>query len=412
MRRRASTLAVALALVIVAGAYYRLHGHVETPHFLTGTVSTGDVIRHVAATGTLEAVTTVEVGSQVSGTISELGADFNSIVRKGHVLARLDPSLLDTQIASARSAVAKATADADGMAVAVSDAEVKLNQARALHDRKILADADYDAAEVALKTARANLDSARSAAAQAQAALNQALVNRKYTVISSPIDGIVVARNVDIGQTVAASFQAPTLFVLAADLKKMQLNASIDESDIGAVQPGQPVTFSVDAYPQDQFKGVVKQIRLQPVVVQNVVTYSTEILVDNSDLRLKPGMTATLNVETARAADVLKVPNTALRYVPRKGLFAALREPEPRALAEEQKRRPSAATGGTGFVWVLDGGQLRPERVTIGLSDGNFTQVTGSGLSDGTQVVTGELIASAGPMASTPLMPTPQFGRR
>jgi HlyD family secretion protein len=397
------TLGVALGLVVLAGGYHRLHGHPAMPKFITVPASVGDVVRRVAATGTLQAVTTVEVGSQVSGTISRLDADFNSIVRKGQVIATLDPSLVDAQVASARSAVAKADADRDAAAVAASDAGVKFKQAAALHDRHLLTDADFDTARVALETARANLDAAKSDVLEAGAALKQALVARQHTVITAPIDGIVVARNVDLGQTVAASYQAPTLFVIAADLTKMQLVADIDESDVGSIAPGEPVGFSVDAYPEEEFTGIVKRVRLQPTTEQNVVTYSAEVAVDNPDLRLKPGMTATLNVETARASGVLRVPVAGLRYVPREGVFKTLGLAVPTAVADERQHRPATSTGETGTVWIWDGNNVTALRVKIGLSDGSFAQVSGASLPAGAAVITGELTPSSGPI-STPLL--------
>ncbi len=411
MVRTGATIGIALTAVVLVAAYARVHGHTAPPHFQTALASTGDVVRRVAATGSLEAVVTAEVGSQVSGTISQLGADFNSIVHKGQVIARLDPSLFDTEVESARSTLGKATADAQGAMVAVGDAEVKLKQATALHDRQLIPDADYDAAKVALETANANLRAARAQETQARAALDQVIVNRQHTIITAPIDGIVISRSVDVGQTVAASFQAPTLFVIAGDLTKMQLNASIDESDVGMVHAGQHVTFTVDAYPQDEFAGLVRQVRIQPVITQNVVTYSTVIDVDNTDLRLKPGMTATLNIEVARSHGVLRVPAAAVRYVPRKDAFAALGEPVPSALTEETARRPGTGPGARGFVWIYDGGQLRPERVTLGLSDGSFVEVRGSNLRAEMPVVTGEIATPNKAMAATPLSPTPAFRR-
>jgi len=412
MRRTGQAIVIGLtALALVAG-YERLHGHAAPPHFQTALVSAGDIVRRVAATGTLEARTTAEVGSQVSGTISELGADFNSIVKKGQVVARLDPSLIDAEIQSARSTVAKAVADAEGAKVAVGDAEVKLKQAAALHDRQLIPDADFDAANVALETAKATLEAAVAQEAQARATLHQALVDREHTVITAPIDGIVISRDVDVGQTVAASFQAPTLFVIANDLKELQLNAGIDESDVGMVRAGQKVTFTVDAYPQDEFSGLVRQVRIQPAVSQNVVTYATVIDVDNRDLRLKPGMTATLNVEVARSNGVLRVPAAALKYVPRKDAFAALGEPVLPEFTEETTRRSAASRqGGQGIVWTYDHARLQPLRVSLGMSDGAFVAAIGPGLATDVPVVTGEITAPTRAIVSTPLQPRPSFRR-
>jgi HlyD family secretion protein len=391
MKRTRTVAAFGLAAILVVGAFERLHGRQPRPIFQHAFVTTGDVVRRVAATGTLEAVTTVEVGSQVSGTISWLGADFNSIVRSGQVIARLDTALADAQIESARAALAKAEADLQASGVAVDDANEKLGQARALHARQLETDADLDAADVTWKTAVAERNSAVSQVAEARASLDQALLNRRHSVIASPIDGIVVGRNVDVGQTVAASFQAPTLFVIANDLRRMQLDAAIDESDIGAVHVGQAVTFTVDAYPQEEFSGRVSEIRLQPAVVQNVVSYATIVAVDNSDLQLKPGMTATLNIEIARAHDVSRIPVAALRFVPRQTVFAALGEEVPREYWDEVRTRPgSGVPAAKGIVWADDEEGLRPVEVATGLSDGSLAEASGHGLAPNLQLVIGE----------------------
>jgi HlyD family secretion protein len=397
MKRASTAAAIGLATVLVIGAYERVHGRQPRPTFQHAAVTLGDVVRRVAATGTLEAVTTVEVGSQVSGTISYLGADFNSIVHRGQVVARLDPALLDAQIESARSELAKSEGDLQAAGVAVDDANRKLSQVRALHDRQLETDEDLDAAAVTFKTALAARDSATALVAQARAVLDQALVSRQHTDIASPIDGIVIGRNVDIGQTVAASLQAPTLFVIANDLRRMQLNAAIDESDIGAVHVDQPVTFTVDAYPQEEFSGMVSEIRLQPTVVQNVVSYATIVAVDNRDLQLKPGMTATLNIEVARARDVSRVAVAALRFVPRETAFAALGEEIPRAYWDDVRTRPAGgAPGAKGIVWTDDPAGLHAVPVAIGLSDGSVAEVSGQGVARALPVVIGETGRSFG----------------
>src|SRR6478735_7435411 len=264
---------IAIVVLIAAGggvgAWYANRNKTEI-QVNTAPLSRGDIVDTVGATGALQAVTTVQVGSQVSGNIQWRGADFNSIVTKGQVIARRDASLIDAQ----------------------------------------------------LQQERARLT-------QAEANVNQMEVNRNHTVIEAPIDGIVTQRNVDVGQTVAASMQAPTLFIIAADLREMQVNANIDEADVGRIRPGQHVTFRVDAYPTDSFNGTVTQVRLQPVVVQNVTTYGTVITVPNTDLKLKPGMTANVKVEIAKKTDVLLVPNSALRFRPTIDLFAALNQAVP-----------------------------------------------------------------------------------
>lgn len=351
MRRALIGLLIVLAVGAGVGAYYIRRGGVEVT-VQTAPITRGEIIDTVGATGTLQAVTTVQVGSQVSGNISWLGADFNSIVKKGQVIARLDPSLFQAQLeqskanlAQARANLAKAQSDLERMRVQLVDAQQKYARARELAARNLLPQSDLDSAKIAVDSAQASLaaqqatvNQTNASVAQSQAQVNQNQVNVDHTIIAAPIDGIVTQRSVDVGQTVAASMQAPTLFVLAADLTKMQVNANIDEADVGRIRPGQHVTFRVDAYPTDTFTGTVSQIRLQPVVVQNVTTYGTVIDVPNEQLKLKPGMTATVKVEIAKRSDVLRVPNTALRFRPSPDLFAAFNQPVP----------PEAQAGGGG----------------------------------------------------------------
>jgi HlyD family secretion protein len=340
MKKAIITLVLLGAIGGSVYAYYNYRNRPQPPTVLTAVVTRGDITDTVGATGTLQAVTTVQVGTQVSGTIQELYADFNSLVRKGQVLARLDPSLFHTQIEQARANLIRAQADLERLKVTLDDARTKLTRAQELWQRQLIPQSELEAAQVAVRSAEAQLRSSQAQVTQAEASLNQNEVNLAHTVISAPIDGLVVSRNVDVGQTVAASMQAPTLFVLAADLSKMQVVANLDESDVGRIRPGQPVLFRVDAYPAEDFTGTVSQVRLQPQVVQNVVTYATVIDVPNPQLKLKPGMTANVNVEIARRSNVLRVPNTALRFRPTNEIFAALGQTPP---APEQLVRRTAA---------------------------------------------------------------------
>jgi HlyD family secretion protein len=344
MKRVLTLLLVIAAVGAGAGAYYMRRNGIE-PTVNTAPVTRGDIIDTVGATGTLQAVTTVQVGSQVSGTILELNADFNSIVRKGQVIAKLDPSLLQAQLEQAKANLARSRADLERNRVELADAQTKYMRAKELAERQLLPLSDLDAAKVAVDAAQAQLVSSQAQVTQAEASLNQNQVNVEHTIISAPIDGIVIQRSVDVGQTVAASLQSPTLFIIAADLTKMQVNASIDEADVGRIRPGQTVTFRVDAYPDQQFEGSVAQIRLQPVVVQNVTTYGTIINVPNPELRLKPGMTANLRVQIATRSDVLRVPNAAIRFRPTNDIFAALNQTPP---AETQFSRSGRGQGGRG----------------------------------------------------------------
>ena len=428
----------AIVIAVAAGIYYyRSDVAAETPTLSTAEVSRGDVIATVEATGTLEAVTTVEVGTQVSGTIKTLGADFNSQVRRGQVIAELDPSLFDTQVAQERATVARLKAEVDRARVQAEDAKVKLGRAQDLAKQELIAKSDLDAAVSTSNAANASVKSAEAQLVQAQASLNQAQVNLSHTVIRAPIDGVVIARNVNVGQTVAASMQAPTLFVLAQNLKEMNVKASVDESDIGKIQLHQPVRFRVDAYPNETFTGTVSQVRLQPVVEQNVVSYITMIEVPNADLKLKPGMTAAVTIETGRAEDAIKVPNAALRFRPTAEAFQALgqKPPEPRQRAQGEfargtqagtnARGPQAGTDGQGqrrdrdagngqrnAVWVLADNNLKRVPVQVGITDGTQTVVMNSDLTAGTRVVTGVTTPStptAAAPAGSPLIPQ---GRR
>ncbi len=326
MKKLILIVLVLVAIGAGAGAYYIKRSGPE-PQVTTLQLSRGDVIDQVGATGTLQAVVTVQVGTQVSGIVEEMYADFNSIVKKGQVIARLDPSILQTQVETARANQVNAEANLERQKAAVEDANTKLARAKELAARQLTPQADLDAAEATAKQAVAQLKSMESQIVQAKAAVNKAEVDLNHTIITAPIDGIVISRNVDKGQTVASSMQAPTLFIIAADLTKMQVNANIDESDVGRMRPGQTVHFRVDAYPTEQFTGTVEQVRLNPTTVQNVVTYSTVIDVPNPDLKLKPGMTANVNIEIARRSNVLRVPNAALRFRPTRDTFMALNQP-------------------------------------------------------------------------------------
>jgi HlyD family secretion protein len=387
----------------------------------TAAVSRGDVVQSVKATGTLEAVTTVQVGSQVSGTIAALLADFNSQVKKGQVVARLEPSLFQTQVDQARATLVKLQSDAERSRVALEDAKVQQRRAETLSGQQLLPMSELESARVATAQAEAALKSAQAQVSQARAALGQTEVNLSHTTITAPIDGIVISRNVDIGQTVAASMQAPVLFTIAQDLRHMQVNASVDEADIGKIAPTQLVTFQVDAYPGKTFTGSVRQVRLAPVVDQNVVSYVTVIDVPNPELQLKPGMTANVAITIARADDVLKVPNAALRYRPdaatleARGQAAAPQQQGERprgARAQGERSRPDRGQGERAQtrrrVWVLSGETLTSVRVETGVDDGTTTAIVGGDLREGARVVTGAAQAAAAtaqPSSASPLMP-------
>jgi HlyD family secretion protein len=344
---------VGVLVILGAGGYFAYERFKSPPSSLqlvTATVSRGDVVAGIDATGRLQAVRTVQVGSQVSGTIKTLNADFNSVVSRGQVVAELEPSLFETQVEQAEATVTRMRADLERSRVQVEDAQLKLARARDLHARELLPKADLETAEANSRTAQAAVKSAEAQLVQGQASLNQTKVNLSHTVITAPIDGVVISRNVDVGQTVAASMQAPTLFEIANDLTQMQVNANIDEADIGQIQPGQPVRFQVDAYPGQTFTGVVAQVRLNPVIEQNVVSYVTVISVPNPEMRLRPGMTANVTVEVAREDNTLLVPSSAVRFSPTPELFAQLGQPVPEPLTADTSRRTGDETPATATI--------------------------------------------------------------
>jgi HlyD family secretion protein len=390
---------VALTLTGLSAAMYARRG-TAAPEIGTDVVSRGSIVRVVSASGTLEAVETVQVGTQVSGTVQTLNADYNSIVRKGQLLARLDPALIQADITRAEATLRGAEADRERLAVMVTDTDTKLQRAQALAGRQLIAATDLEGAEIAKQMAEAQLRAAEAQVKQARATLSQQQVNLAKTVITSPIDGIVISRSVDVGQTVAASLQAPTLFTIAADLSQMQVNANIDESDLGAIQNGMPVTFKVDAYPTDTFRGVVKQIRLNPVVQQNVVTYAAIVSAPNGEFKLKPGMTANLTMEVARRDEVLRVPVSALRFKPSAAVLARF------GGGAKVSSRPDPGT-----VWVFDNDTLRAVPVQTGVTDGMFTEIVGGQVNEGERVATRATTPGATPTMSSgsnPLMgPTP-----
>ena len=413
MKRR---LFIVVTLVVLTGlsalAMYSRRGG-DAPSVQTEAVSRGSIVSVVSATGTLEAVETVQVGTQVSGTVQTLTADFNSIVKKGQVLARLDPSVIQADIERNRANVAGAEADVERVRVMLADAETKLKRAQELSDRQLIAKTELDAAGIVRRTNEAELKAALAQVTQARATLAQSEVNLQKTVIASPINGIVISRAVDVGQTVAASLQAPTLFTIAADLAQMQLKASIDESDLGSIKEGQPVTFRVDAYPTDVFTGVVRQVRLNPVIESNVVTYAAMIAAENPQLKLKPGMTASLTVETARRDNVLRVPSAALRFKPSAAVLAALSQPDDAATRQKAARpigtsgntggpKPAAGGSTSGTLWTFDGERLEPGSVSIGASDSTFTEIVDASLKEGDKVVTQAMMPAATSGATRP----------
>jgi len=349
--------------------------------YLTEPVESGSIVATVTATGILNPVTTVQVGTYVSGPIQAIDVDFNSPVKKGQRVARIDPAPFlvkvrkaDANLANARARVEKSRAD-------LQLKKLTLERNRPLAAAGTISQIELDTAVSNYEQARAQLLLDEAAVRQAEAELEEARINLGYTDITSPVDGIVVARNVDVGQTVAASFQTPTLFLIAEDLTKMQVNAAVSESDIGTVATGQPATFLVDAYPGRTFQGAVTQVRNAPTTVQNVVTYDVVIRVENPDLALKPGMTANVTITTARRDEAIKIPQRALRFEPeeRAAAAATLRP------AERPPRKDEPP-----HVWVLDlSGELRRVEVKTGLADDRHVELLSGELRPGELLAVG-----------------------
>jgi len=348
MKRLIMTLILLAVVAGSVGAYYKYGRPEEVTQFSYLAVTRGDVVESVGATGTLQAVRTVMVGSQVSGRIKALHADFNKIVRKGQVIAELDPSLFQTQVEQAKANLSRSQTDRDRLKITLEDSRNKLKRTQSLFDRKIATQQDLETAEVNVRSAEASLKSSEASIVQSQASLNQTQVSLDNTIILAPIDGIVISRNVDVGQTVAASMNAPTIFIIAGDLTQMQVIANVDESDVGRMRPNQVVRFRVYAFPGEEFLGAVSQVRINPIVEQNVVTYATVIDVPNPQLKLKLGMTANVTIEIAKKTDVLRVPNGALRYRPTADIFADLKLPVPPELLPRTGGRGGQNAGAGG----------------------------------------------------------------
>jgi len=367
------TVLVAVTAVIVVGAWFFMRGKDNGPQYQTVQVVRGDLTNLVTATGTLNPVVNVTVGSQVSGIIDKLYVDYNSMVKSNEVIAEIDPSTYQAAVEQARADLANAKADLELQVVeARRDAELFTN--------KLISDSDYD-------TQIATRDEAAATVQIKQAALDDALANLSYCKIRSPVDGIVIARDVDVGQTVASSFNTPTLFQIANDLTKMQIDASVDEADIGGVKDGQLVAFTVDAFPNRTYYGSVAQVRNSPTTVNNVVTYDTVIAVTNSDYSLMPGMTASVSIIVARRSHVLEIPNSALRFHPI--------EDETISSAESGGPHPGHGHGApstTHLIYVLSqtarDPKLEPVQIQTGITDNIYTEVL-SGLNEGDNVVIG-----------------------
>lgn len=441
--KKISLILLPVLVVLGTAGYLLFRNNANDITYRTEKVSRGDVVVQVRATGTINPVRTVQVGSQVSGTIAKIFVDFNSVVRAGQVIALIDSTLL-------YASVKEAEANLERNQAQVNETKRNFSRTTELFKKELVSQAELDAAQAAYESAVAQLK-------QTQAALDRARVNLRYSVIRAPIDGVVISRDVDVGQTVAASLQTPKLFAIANDLKNMRVEASVDEADIGQIKEGQAVSFTVDSYPDEQFRGTVTQVRLAPVTVQNVVTYTVIIDVPNPDLKLRPGMTATVSILIDKRQDVLRVPTLALRFQPppevvekfrdkmaetgqRRVSIDTARTVEPRmrgGMSEGEKRqmegggisqwRERMMQGGEGRgsdmmmrqrqgksnfsrVWILENGKnLKPVTVQTGLNDNRYVEVVGGDLKEGDEVALG---AAGGEMTSGPMQQTNPFQPR
>ncbi len=425
-------LPLVLGVVLLAGgaAWYWRHAQTPTTSYRTAAVQRGDLHITISATGTLEPEEVVDIGAQVAGQIKSLGpdpsdssktVDYGTPVEEGTVLARIDDALYvsDVEQATAAMEVAKANlerAEADQMQLQAkyTQADRDLKRAHDLVRAGAVAiapsevdqyQANYDTSKANLSVGKAGIAQAKKAIAQSEAALKKAQQNLSYCTIRSPVKGVIVDRRVNVGQTVVSSLNAPSLFLIAKDLKRMQVWVSVNEADIGQIRAGQPVHFTVDAYPKETFKGTVNKVRLNATMTQNVVTYTVEVTTDNSDGRLLPYLTANVQFEVGQRENVLVVPNAALRWRPTPQQIApdARREAAGKGRAKGKAAENDAAEQGT--LWVADGPFVRPLRVRVGPSDGVQTEVEGEGLDEGTEIIIGENRQTDTSASSNPFTP-------
>ena len=437
---KSKTLWAVVALIAIAAGttHFVLKRRAARPpvQWETSTIDRGRIVARVTATGILSALVTVQVGSQVSGRVQQLFVDFNSPVKKGQIIAKIDPQLFQASLEQARANFAAAEGTLLKAKVLANQAELDFKRQQSLAERKLVALADFDTAKSNLEAAKAQVAVNLGNLQQAKAALNQARVNLAYTNIISPTDGVVISRSVDVGQTVAAAMSAPTIFIIAEDLRKMQVDTSVAEADVGKLTAGMDATFVVDAYPGERFKGKVRQIRNAAQTLQNVVTYDAVIDVDNGELKLRPGMTANVNFVFANRDSVLRVPNGELRFRLSPEVLTAIGMDPKRARLGESGSAGSAAgspprsgksgprSPGAGVsaddtpdqrtLWILRVGVPQSTRIKIGASDGTKTEVVEGALAEGDLVISDATLTSAAKSsnASLPGAPAGGAGRR
>jgi len=374
-----------ILIILVCSGFMFFKNKKPQMQFKTDVVKRGNLVETITASGTINPVTSISVGTQVSGSIKQIYVDFNSPVKRGQLLAQIDPSLFQAQVEQARANLYNARANYQKAQSVLFNDHKTYTRYKTLYEKNFIARSDVDLAETNYYTDKAQVESARAQIAQASAVLSNNEANLRYTRIISPVNGIVVSRNVDVGQTVAASFQTPTLFLVAQDLTKMQIDTNVAEADIGKVRVGQDVEYTIDGYPDMVFKGKVKQVRNAPTTVQNVVTYDVVINVDNEDYKLKPGMTANVSIITSKRNNVLLIPNVCLRFTPFSG----------------NQDAPKFKHEG---IWILK--DEKPVRINVetGVSDGSFTEIVSGKISEGQQVITESLGSRPNKSADRPPM--------
>jgi HlyD family secretion protein len=376
-------LIVVPLLFIIGIALYLFMGRKPEISYKTAKIERGAIASTVSATGNLSAVTTVQVGTQVSGTIQKLYVDYNSRVKKGQTIAEIDPSLFNASVEQSQGNFLNADANLQKARVTLADAERTYNRNRKLLADGIISQSDYDVAETAYQSAKSGLKAAAGSVTQTRGSLMQSKTNLRYSIIRSPVDGVVISRAVDVGQTVAASFQTPTLFTIAQDMTKMQIEVSVDEADISRIKLEQKASFTVDSYPEQSFKGKVVQIRSAPIINQNVVTYITVVTVDNSDLKLMPGMTANVSIEVDIRDNVLKLPPAALRFKPKTKDDAQPAAKQPGSMDTGKGQR----NGKGKQVYILKDNKPVPVPVKTGISNNTSIELVDSSLKEGDEVI-------------------------
>ncbi len=393
--KKYSIIVVVVVLIGTIGGYL-FYKRTPEVSYKTAKIERGTIVSTVAATGNLSAVTTVQVGTQVSGTIQKIFVDFNSRVKKGQAIAEIDPSLFNASVEQAQGNYLSAEANVQKAKVALADAERTFTRNKKMIVDGIISQGDFDVAETALQSSKALLKAAEGAVAQARGSLMQAKTNLRYSTIRSPVDGVVISRAIDVGQTVAASFQTPTLFTIAQDLTKMQIEVSVDEADISRIKLQQKTSFTVDSYPEQTFRGNVVQIRSAPIITQNVVTYVVVVTVGNSDMKLKPGMTANVLIEVAKKDDVLKLPPIALRFKPKsKGSetkeksagTTTQRPPGGGAPGSQGKGGPSKGKDRSQQVYLLKEGKAVASPIKTGIANNISIELVESDLKEGDEVI-------------------------